>query len=93
MNTPQNLWVEYRTTKRNYVDLVSTEGCVVVDEFLDKISERPRLAIPKDIPFALFDQEGNEIDPGVDVNTLIDGKDRKKPLVVKCIIGFVLTRI
>jgi hypothetical protein len=79
----QYLWVQHQS----FIDLVSTEGCTYIAQFLDAIRQRPQLAIPKDSAISLYqvkDGQEVEIKPTDTLKSLQDaGKDGGAPLIVK----------
>jgi hypothetical protein len=75
------LWVQHQT----FIDLVSTEGCTYIAQFLNTLYARPLLAIPQNFPIALYQPDGKtEIKPTATIKSLGDaGKDGDAPLIVK----------
>jgi hypothetical protein len=68
------------------MDLVSTEGCTYIAQFLDAIRQRPQLAIPKDSAITLYqlkDGQEVEIDVGDSPADYVTGNSRRNPLIVK----------
>lgn len=77
----QTLWVQHQT----FIDLVSTEGCTYIAQFLKEIKKETQLAIPKDSPITLYKSDGKtEIKPTDTLQSLQDvGKAGDAPLIVK----------
>jgi hypothetical protein len=78
----QYLWVQHQS----FIDLVSTEGCTYIAQFLDAIRQRPQVAIPKDSAISLYqvkDGQEVEIDVGDSPADYLNENARKNPLIVK----------
>jgi hypothetical protein len=76
------LWVQNKKD-RKLMDLVPTQGCVYIAQFLKRLSQRPLLEIPSKTRITLFTKEGIEVNPGDKIETLKDaGKRADSPLLV-----------
>lgn len=80
------LWVQHKT----FNDLVNTEGCTYIAQFLNTLYTRPLLAIPKDSSITLYqlmDGQEVEIDVGDSPADYVTGNSRKNPLFVKVFVA------
>jgi len=81
----QNLWVEHQT----FIDLVSTEGCTYVAQFLKEIKKEFEIPGPASqlTLYQLKDGQEVEIDVGDSPADYVTGNSRKNPLVVKVFVA------
>ena len=77
----QMLWVARVTPQRTLIDQVFIEGCDNMVGFLNRLYERPLLAIPSNTSIILYQSDGTtEIDIGDSPSDYLDGNTRHKPL-------------
>jgi hypothetical protein len=80
------LWVQHITIAKTFGPTkVSIEGCSDVDDFLNRLYEKPLLSIPQNTPITIYKSDGiTEIIPTDTIKSLGNmGKDADAPLVVK----------
>ena len=70
---------------KNLIDLVPSEGCTNIVQFLYRLYKRPLLAIPQNTHITLYQPDGTtEINPSDSIMSLINvGMNGDAPLVVK----------
>jgi hypothetical protein len=82
----KKLWVEHRTSEKTFIDKISIDGCEDVADFLNRLYEKPLLAIPPNTSITLYQpDESTEIDIGESPALLEKENARENPLIVRIV--------
>jgi hypothetical protein len=80
---PENLWVEHKTVEKTSKCKISIEGCVDVDDFIERIRSHAQFSSIKDFELTLCTPSGETIDAGESPSSLLPGNTSKNPLHVQ----------